>query len=65
MKAEFARQFEAGKKTIVVGAGHAFDIKYFLERGVKDQRIVDLAGKHVALLKEDKIRMVRRKNSRR
>jgi len=45
--AEFVRVWKPKEaKPLLVGAGHAHEIKYFLEHGVKDQHIIDLAVKH-------------------
>lgn len=53
-QAEFSRAWKKGEdKRILVGAGHAAEIKYFLVNGVKDNSIVDLAHKHVGLLEKD------------
>lgn len=53
-QAEFARYSKCeGGKNLVVGAIHTQEIEYFLKKGTKDQRIVDLAGSHAELLQED------------
>ncbi len=56
-QAEFMRFWNPSlsrqEKNILVGAAHAAEVVYFLQRGVKEQRITDLAGKHARLLEED------------
>ena len=57
--AEFAREWKKEEdRNILVGAAHTPQIKYFLEKGVKDQRIVDLAHEHAALAKDDLDKLV-------
>ena len=52
--AEFLRAWKPGEdKSMVVGSGHVMEIKYFLEQGVKDARITDLANQHLDILTSD------------
>jgi len=56
-QAEFVRHADVGNiRTIVVGAAHAWEIKYFLEDGVKNQKIIERAAAHAARLREDRER---------
>ncbi|MBI3036212.1 hypothetical protein HYY73_00425 [Candidatus Woesearchaeota archaeon] len=60
--AEFARIWRRGEgKVLLVGAGHAPEMKYFLLNGVKDHRITELASRHVELLETDPERYQRMK----
>ena len=53
-QAEFMKAWKKGEpKHILVGLRHAPEIKYFLEQGVKNQKIVDAAQSHVELLETD------------
>ncbi len=52
-QAEFVRHADVGNlRTIVVGAAHAWEIKYFLEHGVRDPKIAERAAAHAARLRE-------------
>ncbi|MBS3169735.1 hypothetical protein J4210_04580 [Candidatus Woesearchaeota archaeon] len=53
--AEFLKAWDnrAPRKTITVGAGHVLEIIHFLEKGTKDQQIVDLAWGDAELLNSD------------
>ena len=54
---EFVRQADVGNtRTLVVGAAHAWEIKYFLEHGVHDPKITKLAAAHAARLREEQKR---------
>jgi len=50
-QAEFMRAYKSGEeKTLLAGKNHSRQIKYFLRRGVKNTRIVDLAQNHAEVL---------------
>ena len=52
--AEFLRFWRANEeREIVVGAGHAPEVEYFLRHGVKSTAITELAYRHVELFEED------------
>ena len=56
-QAEFMKSWQKGTdKNILVGSSHSPEISYFLINGVKDSRIVDLAGSHAELLETNPLR---------
>ncbi len=53
-QAEFLRAWmDQDDRNILVGAAHATDIIHFLEKGTKNQKIVDVANRHAELLRGD------------
>ncbi len=54
--AEFLRQWKTEQpRNILTGAAHAVEIRYFVENGVKDQRIVEMAHRHAEIAQNDPI----------
>ena len=51
--AEFLKALKGEEKSDLVGRMHAAEIKHFLKKGVKDQRVIDLAHRHAEILKSD------------
>ncbi len=53
-QAEFLRAWKQQEdRNILVGVAHATDIIHFLEKGTKNQKIVDVANRHAELLQND------------
>ncbi len=66
--AEFLRYWKPEQpRNILTGAAHAAEIRYFIEQGVKEQRIVEMAQEHAEVAENDPLKfamIVRRSKQR-